>query len=324
MAQVVFPRAGGREPHRKDGKLIGSRLIGQRFSDPKYFWGRPSATAPQPYNGLASGGSESGAAQSGVARCGQGEREGRCATPIRTIAKPIPVELVTASASGLDPEISWAAAALPSGARGSGARICRSRGHPGADPAARAGPCARVHRRAPDQRPGTQSWRSICCTNVPEATSAVNPDELLAALKRDEARARRGRLKIFFGASAGVGKTYSMLEAARAARASGAESGIGYVEPHGRARNRALAGGAGAAAVPRGATTAASRAASSISTPRCARARRYVLVDELAHSNVVDGEPHPRHAKRWQDVEEIARCRHQRLDHAQRSASRRA
>ena len=60
-----------------------------------------------------------------------------------------------------------------------------------------------------------------------------NPDELLAALKRDEARAKRGRLKIFFGASAGVGKTYSMLEAARAARANGIDIVVGYVEPHG-------------------------------------------------------------------------------------------
>src|SRR5580692_4308126 len=61
-----------------------------------------------------------------------------------------------------------------------------------------------------------------------------NPDELLVDVQRQAARARRGRLKIFFGASAGVGKTYSMLEAARAAYAGGADIVVGYVEPHGR------------------------------------------------------------------------------------------
>src|ERR1700674_1726180 len=67
-----------------------------------------------------------------------------------------------------------------------------------------------------------------------------NPDELLAELQRDEARARRGRLRIFFGASAGVGKTYSMLEAARGARAGGADIVVGYVEPHGRVETERL------------------------------------------------------------------------------------
>src|SRR5271155_1402876 len=67
-----------------------------------------------------------------------------------------------------------------------------------------------------------------------------NPDELLADVQREEARARRGRLRIFFGASAGVGKTYSMLEAARAARAPGPGIVVGYVEPHGRVETECL------------------------------------------------------------------------------------
>ena len=89
--------------------LIGSRLIGQSFSDAKYFWGRPSATSPQPYNGLASGGSNFGplnpalldAVNANVRRLHESD-------PSNTA--PIPVELVTASASGLDPDISLAAA----------------------------------------------------------------------------------------------------------------------------------------------------------------------------------------------------------------------
>src|SRR5580700_7037139 len=70
-----------------------------------------------------------------------------------------------------------------------------------------------------------------------------NPDELLAEVQRDEARARRGRLRVFFGASAGVGKTYSMLEAARGARAAGTDVVVGYVEPHGRAETERLLDG---------------------------------------------------------------------------------
>src|ERR1700676_2624651 len=67
-----------------------------------------------------------------------------------------------------------------------------------------------------------------------------DPDVLLAEVQRDEARARRGRLRVFFGASAGVGKTYSMLEAARGARAGGADIVVGYVEPHGRLETERL------------------------------------------------------------------------------------
>src|SRR5437870_11740203 len=67
-----------------------------------------------------------------------------------------------------------------------------------------------------------------------------NPDDLLARLTAEEARARRGKLKIFFGYAAGVGKTYAMLEAARRERAAGADVVVGYVEPHGRAETEAL------------------------------------------------------------------------------------
>ncbi len=71
-------------------------------------------------------------------------------------------------------------------------------------------------------------------------TERRDPDELLADVQRQEARARRGRLRIFFGASAGVGKTYSMLEAARVEHAGGADLVVGYVEPHGRIETERL------------------------------------------------------------------------------------
>ncbi len=131
-----------------------------------------------------------------------------------------------------------------------------------------------------------------------------NPDELLADVQRAEARARRGRLRIFFGASAGVGKTYSMLESARTARAGGAEVVVGYVEPHARAETERLL--EGLEQLPflevryRGITRREFDLDAALR-----RAPAIVLVDELAHSNIAEGEPRPRHAKRWQDVEEL-------------------
>src|SRR3984893_8144139 len=131
-----------------------------------------------------------------------------------------------------------------------------------------------------------------------------DPDELLPELKRDEARARRGRLKIFFGASAGVGKTFSMLESAANARAAGVDVVVGYVEPHGRVETERLLVGL----EPRPFLTVRHLSLTRREFDLDAaleRAPAVLLVDELAHSNVVDGEPRPRHAKRWQDIEEL-------------------
>jgi len=135
-------------------------------------------------------------------------------------------------------------------------------------------------------------------------TPRGNPDELLANVQREDARARRGRLRIFFGASAGVGKTYSMLEAARAARAGGADIVVAYVEPHGRIETERLL--EGLEQLPflhvryRGITRRELDLDAALR-----RKPAIVLVDELAHSNIAEGEPLPRHAKRWQDVEEL-------------------
>jgi two-component system, OmpR family, sensor histidine kinase KdpD len=131
-----------------------------------------------------------------------------------------------------------------------------------------------------------------------------DPDQLLERVKAEEARGRRGRLRIFFGASAGVGKTYAMLEAARGIRASGTDLVVGYVEPHGRVETERLLEG-----LPRLPTLAVSyrsivRQEFDLDAA-LARRPEILLVDELAHSNVVDGQPPPRHPKRWQDVEEL-------------------
>jgi potassium-transporting ATPase KdpC subunit len=109
LARTVFPsQAAGSLIHRGN-VLVGSSLIGQSFADPKYFWGRPSATAPQPYNGLASGGSNLGPLNPALLDKVAGQvKLLHDADPDNT--RPVPVDLVAASASGLDPEISPAAA----------------------------------------------------------------------------------------------------------------------------------------------------------------------------------------------------------------------
>lgn len=92
-----------------DGKVIGSSLLGQNFSDPKNFWGRPSATGPMPNNGAVSSGSNQGPTNPALLEAVKGRVEALRAADAGN-AQPVPVDLVTASASGLDPHISVAAA----------------------------------------------------------------------------------------------------------------------------------------------------------------------------------------------------------------------
>ncbi len=109
IAQVIFPRQANGSLIMKDGKAVGSELIGQPFDDPKYFWSRPSATSPFPDNAGASGGSNLGPTNPDLQKAVQGRIDAiRGADPGNTA--PIPVDLVTASGSGLDPHISPAAA----------------------------------------------------------------------------------------------------------------------------------------------------------------------------------------------------------------------
>ncbi len=123
VARVAFAHQAEGSLIYRDGRLVGSTLIGQSFSDPKYFWGRPSATTPQPYNGLGSTGSNLGPLNPALLDQVEANAKAlRDADPANR--QPIPVELVTASASGLDPEIS------PAGAQYQAARVARVRGIP--------------------------------------------------------------------------------------------------------------------------------------------------------------------------------------------------
>lgn len=109
VAKILFPGQAAGSLIMKDGRPVGSRLIGQPFSDSKYFWSRPSATSPQPYNGLSSGGSNLGPLNPALTDAVKARIAAlQAADP--TNHAPIPVDLVTASASGLDPDISLAAA----------------------------------------------------------------------------------------------------------------------------------------------------------------------------------------------------------------------
>jgi potassium-transporting ATPase KdpC subunit len=121
LAQLLFPHQAGGSILMRDEHAVGSRLIGQSFSDPRYFWSRPSATTPQPYNGTASTGSNLGPLNPQLTDAINARIAAlRAADP--TNSAPVPIDLVTASGSGLDPEISVAAANYQA------ARVARARG----------------------------------------------------------------------------------------------------------------------------------------------------------------------------------------------------
>lgn len=109
VAQLAFPSAAKGSLIVKDGKPVGSELIGQNFTEPKYFWGRPSATGPMPYNAAASSGSNQGPLNPALTDAVKARVEALLAADPGN-KRTVPIDLVTASASGLDPHISPAAA----------------------------------------------------------------------------------------------------------------------------------------------------------------------------------------------------------------------
>ena len=121
IGALAFPRKSVGSLIERDGRVVGSRLIGQPFDDPRYFWGRPSATVLVPYDAAASSGANVGPTNPAKFEAIKARVDKlRAADPGQ--AAPIPIDLVTASASGLDPDISPAAAAFQV------PRVARSRG----------------------------------------------------------------------------------------------------------------------------------------------------------------------------------------------------
>src|SRR6185312_1383552 len=121
LARSLFPRQAGGSLILRDGQPVGSALIGQNFADPRHFWGRLSATTPMPYNATSSGGSNLGPLNPALLDAVKARVAAlRAADPGNTA--PVPVDLVTASGSGLDPDISPAAATYQV------ARVARARG----------------------------------------------------------------------------------------------------------------------------------------------------------------------------------------------------
>jgi K+-transporting ATPase ATPase C chain len=121
ISQALFPQQAGGSLVERDGKLVGSRLIGQNFSDPKYFWGRLSATSPMPNNGAGSGGSNLAATNPALVDQAKGRIDALRAADTGWTAA-IPADLATASGSGLDPDIRPASALMQA------ARVARARG----------------------------------------------------------------------------------------------------------------------------------------------------------------------------------------------------
>jgi two-component system sensor histidine kinase KdpD len=131
-----------------------------------------------------------------------------------------------------------------------------------------------------------------------------NSDQLLARVQAEEAQQARGKLKIFFGAFAGVGKTFVMLQAAHERKAEGVDVVVGYVETHGRAETDALLHGL--EILPPKYVSYRNTHLREFDLDAALRRRpTLLLVDELAHTNLSAPEEQPRHAKRWQDVEEL-------------------
>lgn len=123
LAQVLFPKKANGSLIFREGRPVGSRLIGQSFDEPRYFWGRLSATGPTAYNGAASSGSNLGPANPALLKA-VGDRVDALRSADPESRGPVPVDLVTATASGLDPEISPAAANFQL------RRVARARGIP--------------------------------------------------------------------------------------------------------------------------------------------------------------------------------------------------
>ncbi len=300
FAQLLFPaQAEGSLVYSQDRTVIGSELIAQKFESDRYFHPRPSAAD---YKADAASGSNLGTKNPDLRKAVQERAEKLKATS----EHPAPVDLVTASGSGLDPDISVEAAEYQAprvaAARGWTVERVRAvdrthdqplrrnprrpaaRQRPALEPRTRRGERPRAIMRVEDQ--------SMPATELHRPT----PEQFLNLIRRQT----RGRLKVYLGSAAGVGKTYAMLREGHRLKAQGVDVVIGLVETHGRAETQQQIGDL--EVIPpriieyRGVTLREMDLDAIL-----ARRPMVCLVDELAHTNA----PGSQHPKRYQDVEDL-------------------
>ena len=339
MPGRIFPYQAQGSLIEKDGKVVGSALIGQEFTSDKYFHGRPSATiAPDPkdatktvaapYNAANSGGSNLGPTNKALIERVKGDVD---KLKEENPTAPVPIDLVTTSGGGLDPHISPEAALfqVPRVAKARNmpedrvrqlvdehieGRILGLLGEPRVNVLAlnlaldRARQSSREVSRSPESASKRDArldlrtrssdaqmtrWRISGATD-----QRPSPEALLEAARREERRV--GRLKIFVGAAPGVGKTYEMLQQARARKQDGYDVVVGVVETHGRKETEALLDGL--EIIPRKRVEYKGQWLEEMDLDAIiARRPQIALVDELAHTNA----PGSRHPKRYLDVEEL-------------------
>ena len=298
-----FPDKANGQLIERNGKIVGSRIIGQAFSSPGYFRSRPSA-AGAGYDAANSAGTQLGPTNKKLIDAVDGQRRGGAAR--RTRQRPVPVDLVTSSASGLDPHLS------PAAARFQVPRVARERGVAEAEvrrlvEAHTAGPAARIPRRAAGQRARAQSGARRAVSDERSRrrderttwpTVAPPRTRCWRAIKERE----RARLRIYIGAAPGVGKTYEMLEDAHALRASGVDVVIGFVETHGRPDTAGAARATSRSCRGARSTTAASTLEE---MDVDADLRRGAAACASSTSSRTPTCPGSRHAKRYEDVLEL-------------------
>ena len=291
IAQVAFPDKANGQLITKDGKVIGSKIIAQGFSSPGYFRPRPSA-AGAGYDAANSAGTQLGPTNKKLVDAVKANVE---AARKENPNASVPVDLVTTSASGLDPHISPAAAdfQVPRVARERGIAEADVRGLVTANTVERQFGFfgeARVNvlelNLALDARYPVKK-----CKDMPEHRPTA--DALLARIKERE----RARLRIYIGAAPGVGKTYEMLQEAHALRDSGLDVVIGFVETYDRRDTQAQL--KDLEVVPRRKVDYRGTTMEEMDVEAIIeRAPKVCVVDELAHTNV----PGSRHTKRYEDV----------------------
>ena len=305
LGQLAFPRqAEGSLIYGRDRTVIGSELIAQPFASDRYFHPRPSAVD---YKADATGGSNLGPRTPTCAR-----RSPSGPRPLKATADgPAPVDL--GDGLGLGPR----PAHQPRGGQLSGGRVAAARRLP-----ERAGP--RPDRRPRPSGPGRSSaprrGSTSCGSTWPSdrampdleridarersghdhrRTGRPTPEQFLNLIRRQE----RGRLKVYLGSAAGVGKTYAMLREGHRLKQQGVDVAIGLVETHGRAETAEQVGDL-EVIPPRAIEYRGVTLREMDLDAILARRPTVCLVDELAHTNA----PGSRHAKRYQDVEELLRA----------------